>query len=223
MEEAGLPFRATRDLDIVLCVEALDAEFVNAFWVFIKTGKYKNTQQSTGKKLFYRFSSPVDEAFPEMLELFSRAPDALTLAESSHLTPIPVDEEASSLSAILLDDAYYQFIRDGRREVNGLQLIGAEHMIPLKAKAWLDMKALTEEGVRLQSSDIKKHHNEIFRLYQLLSPDSRIELPELVRIDMQQCLDMIASETINLSTFGLGNTTLNEVVLNLKKIYGLNP
>jgi len=223
MEEAGLPFRATKDLDIVLCVEALDAEFVNAFWAFIKDGRYQNRQKSTGEKIFYRFSSPADKTYPEMLELFSRAPDALALTENSHLTPIPVDEEASSLSAILLDDAYYQFINEGTRKVNGLRLLVAEHMIPLKAKAWLDMKALTEKGIAIQSVDVKKHHNDIFRLYQLLSPDRRIELPEPVRKDLQQCVDIIAGETINLLTFGLGNTTLSEVVLNLKKIYGLNP
>jgi len=32
MEEAGLEFRATKNLDIVLSVEALDASFVRAFW-----------------------------------------------------------------------------------------------------------------------------------------------------------------------------------------------
>lgn len=222
MEEAGLPFRATKDLDIVLCVEALDADFVNAFWVFVKEGNYQNTQKSTGKRLFYRFSSPADETYPEMLELFSRVPDALSLADNSHLTPIPVDEEASSLSAILLDDAYYQFIHEGRREVNGLQLIGAEHMIPLKAKAWLDLKALKEKGEKIQSGDIKKHHNDIFRLYQLLSLGNRIVLPGPVRKDMQQCLDTIAGEKIDLLAFGLSNTTLEEVILNLKNIYELN-
>ena len=40
MEEAGLDFRVTKDLDIVLCVEVLDAEFVDAFWDFVKKGKY---------------------------------------------------------------------------------------------------------------------------------------------------------------------------------------
>lgn len=40
MEAAGLPFRATKDLDIVLCVEALDAAFVEAFWEFINEGGY---------------------------------------------------------------------------------------------------------------------------------------------------------------------------------------
>jgi hypothetical protein len=39
LDEAGLGFRVTKDLDIVLCVEALDAEFVGAFWRFIEQGK----------------------------------------------------------------------------------------------------------------------------------------------------------------------------------------
>ena len=35
MAEAGLDFRATKDLDIVLYVEALHANFVKAFWRFV--------------------------------------------------------------------------------------------------------------------------------------------------------------------------------------------
>jgi len=35
MEEAGLEFRATKDLDIVLHIEALNAEFATAFWVHV--------------------------------------------------------------------------------------------------------------------------------------------------------------------------------------------
>jgi len=46
MQEAGLEFRVTKDLDIVLCVEVLDAEFVGAFWEFVKKGRYKNRQKS---------------------------------------------------------------------------------------------------------------------------------------------------------------------------------
>ncbi len=58
MEEAGLDFRVTKDRDIVLCVEALDAEFVGAFWDVVKKGNYQNRHKSTGKKLFYRFYEP---------------------------------------------------------------------------------------------------------------------------------------------------------------------
>lgn len=32
MEESGFDFRVTKDLDLVLCVESLDIEFVKAFW-----------------------------------------------------------------------------------------------------------------------------------------------------------------------------------------------
>ena len=32
MNEAGLSFRGTKDLDIVLCTEVLDADFGRAFW-----------------------------------------------------------------------------------------------------------------------------------------------------------------------------------------------
>ena len=66
MEEAGLDFRATKDLDIVLCIEALDKEFGTAFWQFIKAGGYQNQQRSSGKKLFYRFYGPRHEGYPEM-------------------------------------------------------------------------------------------------------------------------------------------------------------
>lgn len=49
MEDVGLDFRATKDLDIVLYVEALTPEFATAFWQFIKNGRYQNQQQSNGK------------------------------------------------------------------------------------------------------------------------------------------------------------------------------
>ncbi len=78
MEEAGVDFRATKDLDIVLCVEALDATFVEHFWEFVKVGGYQNQQKSTGNKQFYRFDKPSTEGFPHMLELFSRVPDQLS-------------------------------------------------------------------------------------------------------------------------------------------------
>lgn len=83
MLEAGLDFRATKDLDIVLCVEVLDAAFVRAFWEFVQNGVYQNRQKSTGKRLFYRFHDPEDDSFPWMLELFCRTPDSFVLTGMS--------------------------------------------------------------------------------------------------------------------------------------------
>ncbi len=41
MDEAGIPFRATKDLDIVLIIEALDNRFIAAFWAFVHKGGYQ--------------------------------------------------------------------------------------------------------------------------------------------------------------------------------------
>ena len=141
MDELGIVFMATKDLDIVLCIEALDTQFVEEFWRFVQLGGCENKQKSTGESLFYRFYSAKDSSFPEMLELISRVPDVLGIAEDSHLTPIPVGSEVSSLSAILMDDAYYSLIHDRRRVVSDLSIIGAECLIPLKARAYLDLFA----------------------------------------------------------------------------------
>jgi hypothetical protein len=91
METAGLQFRATKDLDIVLHIEALDPPFGEAFWSFVERGGYEIRQASdTGKPVLYRFQKPRDARFPAMLELFCRSPDGIRLAEGSRLTPIPM-------------------------------------------------------------------------------------------------------------------------------------
>ena len=136
MEEAGLEFRATKDLDIVLHIEALNPSFGEVFWRFVEAGGYEIRQASaTGRPVFYRFQKPADERFPAMLELFCRALDGIKLAEDSCLTPVPIDEAAASLSAILLDDTYYEFILAGRKEGAGLPWVGEDRLIPLKASA----------------------------------------------------------------------------------------
>jgi len=121
---AGLGFRVTKDLDIVLCVEALDAAFVGALWAFVQAGGYQIQERSTGQKQFYRFQKPTNENYPFMLELFSRQPDVLQVAAGSQLPPLPMEEDVSSLSAILLDADYYGFIRAGRLQVDGLTVVG---------------------------------------------------------------------------------------------------
>ena len=52
-------FRATRDLDIVLIVEALTPEFGEKLWEFIKLGQYRNKATGSGKPQFYRFDNIV--------------------------------------------------------------------------------------------------------------------------------------------------------------------
>jgi len=51
---AGLPFRATRDFDIVLCVEVVSSEFAMVFAGFLEAGGYQARERSTGRREFYR-------------------------------------------------------------------------------------------------------------------------------------------------------------------------
>lgn len=116
--EVGQDFRATKDLDLVLLVEALTPEFGRVFWDFVREGGYENRQKSSGKPQFYRFSKPKDPAFPAMLELFART-DINLGDRDSGLMPIHIGDEVSSLSAILLDEEYYKLLMEnmsiGRR------------------------------------------------------------------------------------------------------------
>jgi hypothetical protein len=222
MEELGANFRATKDLDIVLCIEAMDTEFAKAIWEFVKEGGYENRQKSTGKRLFYRFQKPVNPEFPEMLELFSRLPDAIGVSEDSHLTPIPIGEDVSSLSAILLDDEYYSFIHENKGVMGDLPIVPAECLIPLKAKAFLDLSLRKSAGERVQSSDIKKHKNDIFRLFTILDPTKQCRVPEGIKTDLRQAFDWLLDEIIDIKQFGIKTRTLGEVVSELRKFYGLD-
>lgn len=195
MEDVGLSFRATKDLDIVLHIEALSPKFGDAFWAFIEHGQYEIRQASdSGKPVLYRFRNPRDERFPAMLELFCRSPKGIKLAEGARLTPIPFDEAVASLSAILVDDEYYTFILEGRRQLDGLPWIGAEQLIPLKACAWLDLSARKAEGQKIDGKDIRKHANDVMRLSQLLAPDSRIPITTRIAADLRRFLDRLAAD-----------------------------
>ena len=99
MENEELPFRATKDVDIVLIVESITAEFGRQFWEYVKEAGYEHLNKSTGNAQFYRFTSPKSKEYPYMIEIFSRNPDFIILEDDAVLTPLPIDDEISSLSA----------------------------------------------------------------------------------------------------------------------------
>lgn len=198
-EEQDINFgRTTKDLDIVLIVEAQTKELGERFWKFIKDGKYRIRAKSNGEPQFYRFDKPEDERFPKMIELFSRT--NYLLQEENGLTPIHIDDSVSSLSAILLNDAYYQALMDGREIMRGISVLKPEWIIPFKAKAWLDLR----EKKDVDSSDIKKHRNDIIRIVSDMVLQKCI-LPDEARKDMEKFIeqfDVTKSELKNLKIRG---------------------
>ena len=224
IEDAGLNFRATKDLDIVIIVEALSSEFVIKFWEFIKEGEYANKQKSEGERKYYRFTGPEKEDFPYQLELFSRKPN-IELESDAHLTPIPNDEDISSLSAILLDDDYYNFIIENSEIKDGIHIAEITSLICLKARAFLDMNKLKEEGGTIDSDDLKKHRLDIIRLAAILRDQDIDELPKSIADDLSEVITDIRNDPPDGKIIGkvmkAGNIDIENAMIQLEKTFHL--
>lgn len=203
LTEMNQDFRATKDIDLVLILEALTPDFGQRFWDYIKQAGYKHRNKSTGKPQFYRFTDPASPEYPVMIELFSRKTDAIELPEEAELTPIPLDEDVSSLSAILLDDSYYQFLRSGKIILDGVTVLDAPYIIPFKMKAWLDLNKRKQNGESIDSKNIRKHKNDVARLSELITAETKIEVSAAVYEDIQEFLDKMTSEDLDTKSLGL--------------------
>ena len=105
---------------------------------------YLYINKGTGENQFFRFSKPKDTSFPYMIELFSKRPDYLSTLVT-RLGPIHISDEAISLSAILLDDEYYELLKNGVVEVDEVSVLDLVHIILFKIKAWLDLSERRED------------------------------------------------------------------------------
>ena len=210
-------FRATRDLDMVLIVEALTSEFGEKFWEFIEAGKYRNKATNAGRPQFYRFDKPENDSYPKMIELFARTD--FKLKEMNGLTPIHIDDEVSSLSAILLDEDYYAALLSWMVVVNGLSVLRPEYLLLFKAKAFLDLSERKTKGDHVNSRDIKKHKNDILRIATEFVLEKIEELPESIHIDMKSFVEKLNDEPFEknlLKGYGLSNT---DVLVRLQQLY----
>lgn len=220
MTEAALDFRATKDIDMILLIEHRFDEFAQVFWNFIRQGQYKCGWKSSEEPHFYRFTEP-QPGFPVMIELFSRRPDFQMEHLDVHLTPLPVSDEVSSLSAIMLDNDYYNLMLAGRKSVDGISVLGAEYLIVFKVKAFLDLRQKKADGLHVNERDLKKHRNDVFRLFTIIDPTQRIALPEKIRYEMRQFIGLITQEPVKLKDLGLDGFELDDVLGSLREIYEL--
>ena len=207
-ENNNADFRATRDLDIVLIVENLNRAFGEQFWAFIREGGYQHRAKSSGVPQFYRFDKPAQAGFPQMIELFSRT--GYILESGSELTPIHIDDSVSSLSAILLNDAYYRSLLQGRDVIDGFSVLRPTWLIPFKAKAWLDLSERKGRGEHVDSRDMKKHRNDILRMASELVLE-RCELPDEIRNDMRRFTDVMNVTDLEIKNLKLRGVKAEEI------------
>ncbi len=187
-DEIGIDFRATKDLDVVLIIENLNEEFATKLWDFIKAAGY---QIGEGKdKKFYRFDKPQDLSYPKMIELFSRS-TGISIIKDSHLEPIHISDDVSSLSAILLNDDYYNLLIEGKRTVDGYSVLDERYLIPFKTKAWCEMVDRQSQGEEGLSKHIKKHFRDVYMLLRLIPQDERVNLTRTVYNDMERFISNV--------------------------------
>lgn len=221
-DEEGLSFRATGDLDVVVITDRTDAAFARSLWDFIGRGGYKTGKRSDGGCTYYRFrlpdGSPSISEYPEQIELFARHPDFRLLDEASEIAPLPFDETVSSLSAIILDDGYYEFIREHAAPVAGVTTLSAIHIIPLKMRAHIDLNRKHDEGRRCNDKDLRKHRADVAELANLLTPSARLELRGQMLQDAEDFLVDFA-EYVARQTNQKQRTKLQDTLDFLRRVY----
>ncbi len=145
--------------------------------------------------------NPSTEGFPKQIELFARQPDVIVLPPDAHLTPIPVDDDLSSLSAILLNDDYYHYIIGQSEMRDGLRLANTEALIVLKAKAYLEMNERLANGQHEDSKHIRKHKLDVYRLGVLLTEEDNFVLPALILSHLKSFMEEAEKEMPNADFF----------------------
>ncbi|MDC7279588.1 hypothetical protein NXH64_08750 [Butyrivibrio fibrisolvens] len=210
-------FRATRDLDLVLIVEALTPEFGVKFWEFIESGGYKNKATSSGKPQFFRFTDPTNEDYPKMIELFART--ELELKSQSVLTPVHIDDTVSSLSGILLNEEYYQLLLDGRQVVNNLSVLRPEYLILFKAKAYLDLWSRRQAGEEVHSSEYKKHKKDILKILIELDTERLDNIPPGVLVDISTFIESLDNEPFDVNTLINYGVSTDDIAKRLRALF----
>ncbi|MBQ6342253.1 MAG: hypothetical protein IJI41_03915 [Anaerolineaceae bacterium] len=203
LSSAGLDFRQTRDIDMVLIVESLTEAFGSVFWKFIEDGRYSARLSSNQKPEYYRFVEPEVPEYPYMVELFARPEGAVNFEKTGHLAPVHISDDISSLSAILLNESYYSFMLKGKTVIDGVSIVDAEHLIPLKMRAWLDLNRQKAEGIHVNEKDLRKHRRDIFRLFPVIDEDAAISVPRKVYSDIQTFIDRMGEMDIDLKGTGV--------------------
>lgn len=226
-DAAGQTPRTTKDIDMILIVEALSYDFVAEFWRFVKAGQYEDRQVGEKgeeqKQQYYRFNKPANPEYPTQVELFSRSLDLFELPADMHITPIPTDADLSSLSAILLDDDYYNYTIEHSIVEDGVHISNVESLITLKCKAYLEMRKRKTETGEGDEKHIRKHRNDVFRLVaSIASNDRTFVLPDKLYGDVVSFSEQVASDLPDanlIKDMGLRKITPKDLLLRLNALF----
>ena len=141
-----------------------------------------------------------------------------------------MDESGATVIACEFDDVE-QFNKEGfarayigeqkyRVDKNGGRLRFAEKMSELDAKTQaLDLSERKRKGERIDGADIRKHKNDVFRMFQIIEPAPLSRVPEQIRQNMAMFLSAMEAEEIDLKALGIRSTGKADILAGLRIIY----
>ena len=102
---------------------------------------------------------------------------------------------------------------------HGVTVLDAAYLIPFKAKAWMDLTDRKAAGEHVDSKNIKKHKNDVFRLTELIDPIDKVVAPQGVYADIQEFVQRMKNENVDIKQLGLVGRTKEKILEELKAMY----
>lgn len=167
MKGTGVHPRATHDIDMIVVVERMTPQYGERFWQFVDEAGYRpeKSKPKNGESPKYEMYRFVDgkSGYPPMIELLSRHADIFVEPKGVLVEPLPIDGDVSSLSAIIMDDDYYQFTIEHSLLTDGIRHADSAALIALKARAYLNLIQEKINGGHVNTRDIKKHRSDVLK------------------------------------------------------------
>ena len=76
-----------------------------------------------------------------------------------------------------------------------------------------------DAGEHVDSKNIKKHKNDVFRLTELIDPTAKIVAPKGVYADIQEFVQRMKNENVDIKQLGVVGRTKEKILEELKVMY----
>jgi len=153
----GLPFRATKDLDIVLIIEVLAPEAIRALAGFHRRWAIRDPPANGRITCALSLCQTAEGAIPVHVGVFQPEAGrdqpgrrAKKSCRCRNRRPSPVCPPFSSMTITTRSFQNHKDVRDG------LSFANATALIPLKANAWLNLSKRKAGGEKLDAKDIRQ-------------------------------------------------------------------
>ena len=110
---------------------------------------------------------------------------------------IPMEGYTSSFSAIIMDEAYYDFAIEHSEIVGDIRILKPEALIVLKAVAYNENLRRKETGANVDQRDVDKHKKDVYRLAYVFDGSERFEVNETIKAQMKAFISEVEKSPID--------------------------